>query len=191
MRIKNKICVFDFDNTVYDGNVTLDFFKFSLKRHFLRGIFLPIIGAYYILLRHGLIDLSKFIEVSYKYLVNINTFKTDLDKFWEKHFAKIKVLYFKRKGSTNIIVSASPDVFIEPIISKLDCKLIASHFDVDTGKVVGQLCYGLEKVVRLVKEGINSFDEFYTDDYSDSPLIKMAKFAYLVRGNSAQLVWKK
>jgi hypothetical protein len=188
---KRLLRIFDFDNTIYDGNVTLDFFKYVLKRHFLRIVFLPVIGVYFIMLRNQVIELVKFVEVTYKFLVRKDTVRKDLEKFWESHYCRIKPLYFNRRRGTIIVITASPYPFIEPIVYKLGCRLIASEFDLDTGKFTGPLCYGIEKAIRLTKEGINNCDEFYTDEYSDSPLIKMANYAYLVTGNSVQLIWKR
>ena len=61
---------------------------------------------------------------------------------------------------------------------------MASNVDPYNGKYSGDNCWGEEKVRRF-KEVYpkGEIDNFYSDSYSDIPLAKLAKNAYIVKGN--------
>ena len=53
----------------------------------------------------------------------------------------------------------------------------------ETGRIAGRNCHGAEKVVRFHQEmGDAQVDEFYSDSLSDAPMARLAKKAYLVKG---------
>ena len=53
-----------------------------------------------------------------------------------------------------------------------------------TGEIVGENCYGEEKVKRLLDEmKINNCEEFYSDSLSDEPLANIAKKSFIVSKN--------
>ena len=53
--------------------------------------------------------------------------------------------------------------------------------DINTYKINGIDCAGIEKVLRFKKEYPDGvIDEFYSDSYSDMPLAELAKKAYMV-----------
>ena len=61
-------------------------------------------------------------------------------------------------------------------------KEIRQFKEIKTGKIIGENCYGEEKVKRFYEAGYNkdSIDEFYSDSLSDSPLADISKTAYIV-----------
>ena len=103
--------------------------------------------------------------------------------FLGKNNNKIKEFYLKQKKDDDIIISASPEFLLKPICDELGVNLIASNFDKKTGKLIGNNCYGDEKVCRLKELGIEQCDEFYSDSKSDEPMMKIAKKAFLVKKN--------
>ena len=63
-------------------------------------------------------------------------------------------------------------------------KLIASKVDSHSGHFLSPNCYGKEKVVRLKAECPEmKIKECYSDSASDYPILKLAKFAYMVKGD--------
>ena len=90
----------------------------------------------------------------------------------------------KQKKSDDVIISASPEFLLEPIIKKLDIStLIASRVDKHTGLYDGINCHGKEKVRRFYEVFPDGkIDEFYSDSYSDTPLAEIADKAYIVKG---------
>lgn len=177
--------VYDFDNTIYKGDSTADFYLFSLKRHKKIIALLPSLLAgtvkYYVF-RLGSKTMMK--ENMYRFLKYIDA-KRDIADFWDLHEKNIKEFYLRQQRDDDIIISASPYFLLEPICERLKIKhLIASDVDVKSGKYSGINCHGEEKV-RLFNERYGGdIDEFYSDSESDLPLAEISKKAFMVKGNT-------
>ena len=176
--------VYDFDKTIYDGDSTADFYLFSLKRHkkilTLAPSLLGSVIKFYVFKKGTKTD---FKQVMYRFLRYCDIDR-DIADFWEINQSKIKKYYMEQKKSDDVIISASPEFLLEPIIKKLDINtLMASRVDKHTGLYDGINCHGKEKVRRFYEvfpEG--KIDEFYSDSYSDTPLAEIADKAYIVKG---------
>ena len=98
---------------------------------------------------------------------------------------RVKPYYLQRKRDDDVIISASPLFLVAPAMARLGIKgVIASPVDMRTGVYSGLNCHGEEKVRRFgeLYPGAE-IDEFYSDSLSDSPLARLAKKAFLVKGN--------
>ena len=105
--------------------------------------------------------------------------------FWIDGQKKIKEFYIKTQKEDDVVISASPTFILDKICEILGIKhLLATEVDMKTGKIVGENCYGEEKVRRFYGDGYEegSIEEFYSDSLSDSPLAEIAKTAYIVQG---------
>lgn len=173
--------VYDFDNTIYDGDSTLDFYLFCLRRHKKIALCLPsLIFAYikYYVLRIG--NKTQFKETMYRFLRYCDIDK-DINDFWQIYIKKIKGFYKDQHKSDDVIISASPEFLLSPLKKMLDINVIASKVDKNTGKYNGTNCYYDEKVRRFYQQYPDSkIDNFYSDHYSDEPLAKIAEHAYIV-----------
>lgn len=177
--------VYDFDNTIYDGDSSIDFLKFiSFKNPLaLKGNIGNIILSF---LKYKILnkEIEIFKERSFsliKYLPNIDEY---LDEFWEINSNKIKQWYLTIRKNDDVIISASPEFLLKPIISKLNVNLIATIMN-DNGTINGVNNKGKEKVIRFNNEYPDGvIDNFYSDSFSDDPLAAIAQKAYLVKGNS-------
>ena len=183
--------VYDFDNTIYDGDSTFDFYVFSLKRH--KKILFTVPSLIKSALRFYVFkkgSKTEFKEVMYRFLQYVN-YPEDLDDFWNVHKKKIKSWYLNRQKEDDVIISASPVFLLKPICDKLKIKyLLASIVDKNTGKYTGKNCHGNEKVKVFKKFFENSrIDEFYSDSKSDTPLAKISKKAFLIYGSNIK-PWK-
>ncbi len=177
--------VYDFDNTIYDGDSTFDFYLFSLKRH--KKILLLVPSLFWAFLKFYIFKngtKTEFKQTMYKFLKYCNIEK-DIKDFWNKKESNIKNFYIEIKKSDDVIISASPEFLLEPICKKLRIKyLIASKVNSNSGKYSGLNCHGKEKVLRFKKKfGNAKIDSFYSDSYSDTPLATLADKAYLVKKN--------
>ena len=176
--------IYDFDDTIYDGDSSVDFFKYCLKKNKKILLLIPSIGVsailYVIKLKDKEYFKSKFFSFV-KYFDDINKIAKD---FWKENNKKIKSFYLENKEDDDIIISASPDFLLRPMCDALKVKLISSKFDEKTGVLLGKNCYGEEKVKRLEELGIKSCDKFYSDSKSDTPLKLIAKEAFLVERNN-------
>jgi len=178
-----KINVYDFDGTIYDGDSSVDFYLFCIKKR--KKILCRIPSFCFTILLYLLKKRSKE-ELKENYFSFLNDFDNIdklIDDFWINHSKKIKQFFLEKDHSNDIIISASPYFLLNPICTELGIKdLIATDVDKNTGKFLGLNCYGEEKVNRLrnkYKKVI--IDEFYTDSLSDMPLIKISNVSYIVK----------
>ncbi len=182
-----EIYVYDFDGTIYDGDSSVDFFLFTLKRYpfsILKiGPRLTIAFLCYFLKK---IKKEKLKESFFSFLKYVPNVEEHLEQFWVKNYKKMKDWYLKKEDhSRDVIISASPEFLLDFPSQKLKIyKLIASEVDKRNGCFLSANCYGEEKVRRLEKECPQSvIEEFYSDTFSDRYLVEKAEKAYLVKGN--------
>lgn len=184
--------VYDFDKTVYDGDSTLDFYFFCIKKRpvVLKAVFKQFNGFLLFLLKKR--NKTQFKESFFSFLSYINNIDDILNLFWEEKQSKIKNFYIKQKKEDDVIISASPYFLLKPICKKLNINnLIASNVDKQTGEYKGKNCKGEEKVIRFYdKFKNNEIEEFYSDSLSDTPMMKISKRAFLVKGDNI-IKWKK
>lgn len=182
--------IFDFDKTIYDGDSTFHFLLFCAKRHGAVRKKLPKIAANGLLYLLKIKEKQEFKENMFSFLQVIDT-ESELEAFWNKNISKIKPWYKKIQREDDIIISASPEFLVKAACDKIGIKYImGSPVDMNTGKYSGKNCHGEEKVVRLGERFPNAeVDEFYSDSYSDTPLARLAKKAFIVKKN-ALTPWK-
>ncbi len=183
--------VYDFDNTIYKGDSTTDFFLYCLRKHprilkLLPGIFAGFVKFY--IFKKG--TKTQF-KQKIMYFVNYIDYNKDIADFWSKKSKNIKSFYTKQQKEDDVIISASPYFVIEPMCKELRIKhIICSPVDVESGEYTGENCHGKQKVVRFYNKFPNGkIDEFYSDSYSDTPLAEIAKSAFMVKGDKIS-PWK-
>lgn len=178
-----KITVYDFDKTIYDGDSSIDFYKYCLKRKpsILKYVPIQVYGALMYIL--GLWPKVKMKEKYFMFFKDIDSIDDWVSDFWKEHRHKLKGWYKKKDHKHDIIISASPEFLLRPICKEIGVKaLIASKVDQLTGRFDGENCYGEEKVSRLNKF-VDSYEmeEFYSDSLSDTPLALLAGSSYIVK----------
>ncbi|ALP88721.1 HAD-IB family phosphatase [Clostridium butyricum] len=178
--------VYDFDKTIYDGDSTLDFYFFSLKKSPMLIRFLPIQIIGFIKYMFGMYSKLQFKEKFYSFLKGIKDVDSMVELFWNENQDKIKDWYLKSKEESDVIISASPEFLLNTICRRIGIKhLIASEVNKDTGICEGENCYGEEKVLRFKKYfEKGEIKKFYSDSLSDAPISLMASERYIVSGNN-------
>lgn len=179
--------VYDFDKTIYDGDSTLNFYLYCLRKHPKLLLNLPKQLIYIALYIFGKYDKTTFKEHFYTFLSKLKHVDKDIEDFWNINEKKIKNFYKDNKTDNDIVISASPEFLLKPICSKIGIKkLIASQVDKLNGKYTGINCYGEEKVNRFYKEYNHNqkIDNFYSDSLSDEPLAKLSDKAFIVQKES-------
>ena len=176
--------VYDFDNTIYRGDSTYDFFKFSLVTHPKVWLYIPRIGfaafKYYAL---HIGTKTRFKEKMYSFLKACDA-ENDVKAFWAKRLSRIKPFYKEIHIDGDLIISASPEFLLKPLESALGIKVIASRVSPVDGKTTGENCYHEEKVRRFREVYPDGhIDCFYSDSYSDEPLALLADKAFIVDGD--------
>jgi len=176
--------VYDFDHTVYDGDSSVDFYRFVLccRPHLI--VLLPFQVWGMILFYISIYSKERMKEIFFVFIRYIPMQKM-VSRFWERNRRKIKTWYLQQKLDSDVIISASPEFLLEPVVCGfLGVALIASRIDTCTGKYIGKNCFGEEKVIRLFAmypDGV--IENFYSDNHADTPLAHMAKNAFCVQKN--------
>lgn len=182
-RFMKTVNVYDFDGTIYDGDSSIDFFKFVLKRDWRSSwrIF-PIVwaGVLYLL---KIKEKEYFKSVFFGFVQDMKKIDESVNDFWDLHDGKIKKFYLKQHSDNDIIISASPEFLLMPIAKKMHCELIATDVDKKTGKLLSKNCYGAEKVRRFKEKNVKA-GKFYSDSLSDTPLAEVAEAAFMVNGET-------
>ena len=174
--------VYDFDDTVYSGDSTVDFYKFCVGKKPWIILHFPFVTS--ILFALGIKKKLEFKEKFYGFLKSFDNIDEVIGEFWNTHSSKIKQWYYESKEPDDVIISASPEFLLKPVCEKLGVCLMASKVDKHTGKYDGENCWGEEKVLRYRERfGFNTIDKFYSDSLSDSPLAEISEEAYVVTGN--------
>lgn len=173
--------VYDFDGTIYDGDSSVDFYRFAVKKNPRTLVFLPkqLWGFFLYAIRK--ISKTELKSYFFSFLSAIDTEAT-VSAFWQVHAHKIFPWYKKQQALTDVVISASPDFLLRPICRQMGIRrLIASVADPATGIFLRKNCHGEEKVRRFQEEcSSGAVQAFYSDSLSDSPMAAHAERAYLV-----------
>ena len=120
------INVYDFDKTIYDGDSSIDFYLYCLRRKPSIIFLLPIqfygMILYILKIKNKEYMKEKFF-VFLKKIDNIDLYVVD---FWNINLKKIKKWYLNQKKDTDVIISASLEFLLKPLEKKLNIRSILS-----------------------------------------------------------------
>lgn len=174
---------YDFDKTIFRGDSTARFYRFCLGRtpRMLKRLPRLAFEALFVLPR----DKTRFKQSMFGFLRDLDDPEGAVAEFWQRNRGRIKPFYLEKRRADDIIISASPEFLLRPILTELGVtRLLASPVDIHTGQYSGENCHGKEKVRRLREAyGDVEIDEFYSDSHVDDPLAEIAKTAFRVKGD--------
>lgn len=184
--------VFDFDNTIYDGESPYDFYAFSLRYNPSAIRFIPPLAYYGLRYSKEKSTLGELEHAVSRYLKRYLTSFDDVDgmvsAFWDTHMHKIKHWY--KPQPDDVIITGSFDYTMREVQRRLGVKtVICSTVNRETLELE-HLNFGANKV-KVFQEMFGEDavpDEFYTDNMLDLPMMQLARRAYLVRGNHIKQV---
>lgn len=183
--------VYDFDNTIYRGDSTFDFVLYCYRHYPKSMLNVPRTLWFGLLYALHLKPKLVFKENLYQMFRYIDHIEDLVDEFTYSHLDHIKGWYLQQQSPTDVVISASPEFLIQKFCKRIGIEnAMASKVDPHTGHYDGLNCHGEEKVRRFYEvypDGV--IDEFYSDSKSDTPLAKISKKAYLVKGNE-RILWK-
>ena len=183
---KKTINLYDFDHTVYRGDASVDFYLYSIRRHPRLIRYLPYQLWHACLYFLGMHSRKSFKERFFVFLNGITEIQNEVQLFWVGHRAKIKAWYLDHDRADDVIISASPEFLLKPIANDLRVKkLIATRMNSKNGKILGENCRAEEKTSRLFKVYEKPIvQESYSDSLSDMPILELAEYAFVVKGDS-------
>ena len=182
-----KINMYDFDDTIYNGDSTIDFIKYCYKHKYIKFRDIIRIIRAFIKYFFGIIDITQFKEVLFSFLNNVNDGYCLVNDFWDEHYKNIKKFYLDKNHDNDIINSASPYFLLKPACDKLGVKdLIASDVNIKNGKYKGKNNNKDVKVKNLYKKYKDCVvEECYSDNpFNDKFILELANKAYVVKGEN-------
>lgn len=175
--------IYDFDETIYDGDSGVDFFLYSFKKKKVNiSCIFKALGKS-IETIFGKCEKKDVKDELFSYLKNIENLNDFVEDFWDKHENKIKKWYLENQKENDVLMTASSDIWIYPICKRLNIKnVICTRTDENTKKIIGKNCKGQNKIERFNEMFPNAIVEnAYSDSLSDLPMFKISKNAYLVK----------
>ena len=180
--------VFDFDNTIYDGESSFDFFKFCIRKKPSLIKYMPKVAA--MLLRYKTSKVNKeevmqfCSDMLYILAENEAGLKESLKLFWSENRKKLKLDLIAMIKTGDVIISASPSFIFDEIRKELNgADIISTQVDLVQMKIT-TICYGENKVTEFKKKyGQIKPDNYYTDNLNDTPMLEIAECAWLVNGS--------
>lgn len=184
--------VYDFDNTIYRGESSIDFFRFCLRRKPSLVRFLPIVFWKLLRYKRCRTTADEIIHwgehVLRAFLSEVGDVDELVNAFWDSHEDRIKPFYRLQQKPDDLILSGSPELLLCEICRRLGVhRYLGTRIDLDTG-TVKSLCFA-ENKVRIFRDAYpdEPVDAFYSDSLHDLPMMRLADRAYLVHGSRIEL----
>lgn len=192
--MSQPIAFFDFDGTITTKDTLLEIFKYRHgKARFYLGFLLnsPFLVAY----KAGIISNQLAKEMTLKFFFGgmkaeeFNTFceqfATEIIPSLVRKKALKEIDDLKKAGAEVVIVSASPENWLQPWCTEHNLKLLGTQLEVNNGKITGKIkgnnCHGEEKVRRIkAAYDLTAWKEVYCygDTSGDKPMLALGTHAF-------------
>lgn len=180
------INVYDFDNTIYDGESLFDFYLLCIKHHPKLVKYLFVVLDSYRKYKKCKISPERFSFLAKKYAAEALCAVPDLEalteKFWIRNKRKLKGWYKSEQKTDDIVVSATFGFLLRPALEILGIKqYVCSEINLESAKIT-QICFKEEKIRCFEKKFPGAeIENFYTDSLNDEEFMKKAQNVYLVK----------
>jgi len=189
------IKVFDFDNTIYRGESSVDLALFMIKNNKKILLYLPSIFVNMIKYKLCLVKKEKLIKKINNFMSAIIFDRKELlelvERFWSKKIHKLDRKMLKRINRDDVIITAGPDFLIHGIKKLLNTNnIISSEIDEAKNKMK-YFNFGDNKVKRY-KElyGDKRISCLFTDSYNDRALMDISDKVFIVKKGRLKLLSK-
>lgn len=189
------IKVFDFDNTIYRGESSVDLALFMIKNNKKILLYLPSIFVNMIKYKLCLVKKEKLIKKINNYMSAMIFDRKELlelvERFWSKKIHKLDRKMLKRINRDDVIITAGPDFLIHGIKKLLNTNnIISSEIDEVKNKMK-YFNFGDNKVKRY-KElyGDKRISCLFTDSYNDRALMDISDKVFIVKKGRLKLLSK-
>jgi phosphoserine phosphatase len=180
--------VYDFDNTLYDGESGVQFFLFYLKKNpgLLRHA--PRIVRGILDYKRGLVTLDQVVEryagLMQPFFASIKDYQADMRVFWDRHEHRLRPFYKRLQRPDDLVISAGPEQSLREVCGRMGVK----HF---IGSVINErtstfdfVCFRENKVKAFRERWPgHEIDSFYTDSMNDRALMDIARQVFMVKKN--------
>ena len=175
---------FDFDNTLYRGESSLDFSLYMIRTNKKILLYLPVILSNTIKYKLCLVDRDELGEAINKYMKILIRDKRELlslvGKFWKMHADRLNADMLRRVGPDDLIITAGPSFLLDGIRDRLGTQnIIASEVDLDKREIT-HFNFKDNKVKKFRElYGDAKIDSFYTDSYNDRAVMDISEKVFL------------
>ena len=181
--------VYDFDGTIFPSDCAIGFCFWCMKRHpSLWFTFFPKAVKNVILRKLGKKTEAQMQREFFGYLMLVNDFDEQIEKYWDQNEKKIAPWYLAQKRPDDLIISASPSCIIGPIAKRLHVNYKATEFDREYGVFLDNMMYAREKARYIFDQGFPMIENFYSDSLADTPLALCAEKAHLVTNRASTVI---
>ena len=177
---------FDFDNTIYRGESSIDLAVYMIRNNKKIILYLPMIFTNLVKYKLCMIGREEMETILNDFCQAVMEDKDEvpriIERFWQTHAHKLNERILKLIGPEDIIITAGPDVLINGIRDRLHTDhIISSEVDLNSGRFT-YLNFKDNKVRRYKElDGDTPIDVFYTDSYNDRALMEISDRVYLVK----------
>lgn len=191
--VGDSMNVYDFDNTIYDGETLVDFILYFVRtdpkiwKYVPKLLIIAFKDKFHLFtVEQAIKEYAGFLE---GYYVNVGNLDERVKAFWDKNEHKIKPWYAGVQRDDDIIVSGTTDFILDEIAKRIGIKnYVGSSIDRKTGKFI-RLCF-LDNKVKIFNELYPDahIDNFYTDSMNDKPMMDLADHVYFVTGDKIEQI---
>lgn len=177
---------FDFDNTIYRGESSIDLAVYMIRNNKKIILYLPMIFTNLVKYKLCMIGRKEMEIILNDFCQAVMGDRDEvpeiIDRFWRTHAHKLNRGILKRISPEDIIITAGPDVLINGIRDRLNTDhIISSEVDLD-GRRFTYLNFKDNKLKRYRElYGDRPIDVFYTDSYNDRALMEISDRVFLVK----------
>ncbi len=175
--------VYDFDKTIFYPDSSFCFFFYCL-RHYPRAVLRRSEEIVRFALRYArrAVSTKELKEKLFAFLCDLPDPEETVRRFWDERFSGVGRWYLAQKREDDLIISASPEFLVREATGRLGVALLGTRMDMHSGRIEGENCHDAEKVKRF-REAFpdGQIDAFYSDSFSDAPLARIARQAWLVK----------
>jgi len=178
--------VYDFDNTIYDGESGIQMFFYYLRKRPGLARYAPQVLRGLIDYKRGKINFDQAIArvggVLRPFLEGIEDYHADARDFWDKHEHRIHPFYQELHRPDDLIISAGPEQSLREICARLGVNHYLGSIINENTNTLDFACYR-ENKVKAFRERYprQQIDSLYTDSMNDKPLMDIAKNVFLVK----------
>lgn len=178
--------VFDFDNTLYRGESSIDL-SFYMIRHDRRILlYVPTILVSLVRYKLCLMKKDEMERIINDFFGGVMRDTGDpsgfVRSFWETHADRLNRKMLALVGPGDVIMTASPSFLLDGIRTELNTdRILCTEVD-PVRKKITWFNFGDNKVRRFRDlYGDRMIDVFYTDSYNDRALMEISRKVYIVR----------
>ena len=178
--------VFDFDNTIYRGESSIDFSFYMIRHNRKILLYVPVILSSLVKYKLCLLSREKLESIINDFFEGVLEGTEDAERFislfWETHAGKLNKRILQLIEPEDVILSASPSFLVGGIREKLGTdNILGTEVDLERKRITW-FNFG-ENKVRRYRElyGDRVIDAFYTDSYNDRAMMAVSRKVFIVK----------